>query len=478
MLPEAARRDAMRGRHPRRCGYDGRERNELPPGREDVVEDRRSRGRRSGGLGLARGRWRFAGPVAVGLLAVVLVGCPSTADPPATTITVEGRVLAREGTPLAGVLVHAQGELTTTEADGGFRLEGIEPPYTLTLGSGGSSPWVHAYEGLTATAPLLVPKGPQADAYVSWLGGAFLGLGNLPDDERVIVGVEGIAAPAFGLGEAGGGATSYLASVWWYGPGATVPARVHALRARVDAQGYPIAYFGYDVHDVTVTNGGTTVHDVLLNQVVPDSRLDGTVAVAGGGLLTNTQVLARFDASYGLLVATAPASATLNAPVPDIGDGSVVAVAEAEYAYGKTVAWTSVPVGPPFVLEVPTPPQLLAPVPGVADVTAATEFRAEGGPAGGRLFVWEPNAPADGPTLAVTTAADAARMPDVTPLGLALVPGGRYRWSVRALAAENYAAAVSVPAIDRGLLVYGVLGTVPQDGAIAASTSRVMTLAP
>jgi hypothetical protein len=79
-----------------------------------------------------------ASRIGVGLLAVVLVGCPSTVDPPATTITVEGLVLASEGTPLAGVLVHAQGELTTTEADGGFRLEGIEPPYTLTLGSGGT----------------------------------------------------------------------------------------------------------------------------------------------------------------------------------------------------------------------------------------------------------------------------------------------------------------------------------------------------
>lgn len=408
----------------------------------------------------------------------MLVGCPSAGDPPATTITVEGRVLAFEGTPLAGVLVHAQGELTTTEADGGFRLEGIAPPYTLTLGSGGSDPWVHAYEGLTGPAPLLVPKRPEGEAYASWLGGALLGLGALPDDERVIVGVEGIAAPAFGLGEAGGGATSYLASVGWYGPGASVPARVHALRAQVDAQGYPTAYLGYDVRDVTLTNGGATVNDVQLNQVVPDSRLDGTVAVAGGGLLEYTHVLARFGASYGLLVAATPASATLNVPVPDIGDGSVVAVAEADYAHGTTLAWTSVPVGPSFALEVPTPPQLLAPVPGVADVTAATEFRAEGGPAGGRLFVWEPNAPADGPRLAVTTAADAARMPDVTPLGLALVPGGRYRWSVRALAAENYAAAVSVPAIDRGYLLYGVLGALPQDGAIAASTSRAMTLAP
>ncbi|MBW6456139.1 MAG: carboxypeptidase-like regulatory domain-containing protein [Trueperaceae bacterium] len=91
-------------------------------------------------MDVARGRWRVDGCVAVGLLAVVLVGCPSTVDPPAATITVEGLVLASEGTPLAGVLVHAQGELTTTEADGSFRLEGIEPPYTLTLGSRGTTP--------------------------------------------------------------------------------------------------------------------------------------------------------------------------------------------------------------------------------------------------------------------------------------------------------------------------------------------------
>jgi hypothetical protein len=80
--------------------------------------------------------------------------------------------------------------------------------------------------------------------------------------------------------------------------------------------------------------------------------------------------------------------------------------------------------------------------------------------------------------MALTTVADTAQLPDETPLGLALVPGGRYTWSVRALAAENYLAAVSVPAIDRSTLIYGVLGTVPQDGAIATTASRSMTLAP
>ena len=436
---------------------------------------RRGRGRAVGWLAVGR---RAVARLAAALLAVLLVACPNTVAPPAATITVDGRVLAVVGTPLAGVLVHAQRKLTTTGADGAFRLEGITTPYTLTLGSGGAAPWVHAYEGLTSATPLLVPTGPTFGWYRGWLGGDFLGLGALPDDEHVIVGVEGIASPALGLGFASGGATSYMASVAWQGPGATAPVRVHALRVQVDAQGQPIAYFGYDVRDVTLVDGGTTVSDVLLNQVVPNSRLDGTVTVAGGGLLTFTHVLARFGASYGLVVSVAPASAMLNPPVPDVGDGSAVAVAVAEYAYGTTVAWTSVPVGPTFALEVPTPPQLLAPLPGIADVTAATEFRAEGGPAGGRLFVWEPNSAADGPKLALTTAADAARMPDVTPLGLALVPGGRYEWHVRAVAAENYAAAVSVPPIDRSLLLYGVLGTVPQDGAIATSAFRAMTLAP
>jgi hypothetical protein len=168
----------------------------------------------------------------------------------------------------------------------------------------------------------------------------------------------------------------------------------------------------------------------------------------------------------------------VNAPAPAIGDGSVLAVAEATFAHGTTLAWTSVPVGPTFALEVPPPPQLLAPVPDAAGVTSADAFRVEGGPAGARLFVWRPVAAVDGPTLALTTAGDTARLPDVTPLGLALGPGGRYSWSVHAVAAENYAAAISTPSIDRGLLVAMLPETVPQDGAIATTSSRKLTLAP
>ncbi len=468
----------MHERHLHLGGYDGRERIELPLGREDAMEGRRDRIGRSGGMGVARGRWRAIARIAVALLAVVLVGCPSTGDPPATTIAVEGRVLALDGTPLAGVLVHAQGELTTTEADGGFRLEGIEPPYTLTLGSGGTDAWVHAYEGLTTASPLLIPTGSGYSGYAASIAGSLLGLGALPDDERVIVGVEGISAPLMGYGSARGGDTSYSGWAAWRQPDATAQARVHALRVQVDAQERPLAYLGYDDPEVTLEHGKTTTTDVLLNQPVADSRLEGTVSVAGGGILAQTHVLARFGASHGLLFYLGPASAAMSVPAPEIGDGSVVVVAEATYAHGTTLAWTSVPVGPAFALDVPVPPQLLAPVAGAADVSGATVFRALGGPTGGRLFVWEPQSAADGPSLALTTAADAAQLPDVTPLGLALVPGGRYSWSVHALAAENYLAAVSVPPIDRGQLIFGALGTVPQDGAIAAASSRAMTLAP
>jgi hypothetical protein len=300
----------------------------------------------------------------------------------------------------------------------------------------------------------------------------------LPADERVIVGVEGTSAPVLAYGGAQGGDSSYSGFATWFRPGATAQARLHALRIRLDTDGRPLAYFGYDDPEVTLVDGAIAKADVLLNQVVPNSRLEGTVAVAGGGVVSTTFLLARFGASYGLLFYGAQGSATLSVPAPEIGDGSVVAVAEATYAHGTTLAWTSVPVGPAFTLDVPVPPQLLAPVVGAADVSGATEFRALGGPTGGRLFVWEPLSAADGPRMALTTAADTARMPDVSPLGLALVPGGRYTWRVRALAAENYLAAVSVPAIDQSTLIYGGLGTVPQDGAIATTSSRAMTLAP
>ena len=455
------------------------------------MEGRRSRAGRSGGSGSARrtegGAWgggrrrrapaRAAVAISVSLLAALLVACPNTVAPPAT-ITVDGVVLGIDGVPLAGVLVYAQGELTTTGADGAFRLEGITAPYTLTLGSGGTEGWVHAYEGLTATAPLLVPTGPALDGYTAGIQGALLGIGALPDDEIVSVGVEGTSAPVLGYGGATGSGASYGGVAFWRTPGTQAPARVHALRIQVDAQGSPLAYFGYDVRDVMLVDGAITTADVQLNLPVADARLEGTVTVASGGVATGTRVLARFGASYALPFYGGPAATVLSLPAPDVGDGSVVVVAEAGYPHGTTLAWTSVPVGPAFAFEAPTPPHLLAPAPNAAGVTAATEFRAEGGPAGGRLFVWYPVAASDGPRLALTTAADTARIPDVTPLGLTLVAGGRYEWRVHALAAENYEAATSVPAVYGAIFMFGALGAIPQDGAIASSTVRTMTLAP
>jgi hypothetical protein len=203
------------------------------------------------------------------------------------------------------------------------------------------------------------------------------------------------------------------------------------------------------------------------------------VAVAGGGVLSLHARCWRGSANPTAFWSTGgPASATLSVPVPEIGDGSVVVVAEATYAHGTTLAWTSVPVGPAFSLDVPAPPQLLAPVAGAADVSGATEFRALGGPTGGRLFVWVPQSAADGPRVALTTAADSRADAGRDAAGLALVPGGRYQWSVRALAAENYLAAVSVPAIDRARWRSGCSARSRRTARSPPASSRGMTLAP
>lgn len=114
----------------------------------------------------------------------------------------------------------------------------------------------------------MLPDGAQSDAYAASITGSPLGHGALPDDERVIAGVEGIAAPVFCLTEVANGATSYSGWAAWRGPGASAQARLHALRIQVDAEGRPLACFVYDDPEVTLVNGAITTTDVLLNQLV------------------------------------------------------------------------------------------------------------------------------------------------------------------------------------------------------------------
>jgi hypothetical protein len=424
-----------------------------------------------------RAHW-LAG-VALLLVIPLLGGCPGPGAQ-VVTIDVEGRVVAYDGTPLAGVLVHADGGLTTTRSDGTFTLEGVASPYTLTLGGGGSEPWVHAYEGLTSAAPVLAPNAVVNLALTSgFVTGSVWGGSQLASDQVVVVCVEGRVFPVRGCGRADGGDVSYYATAGWSG-GAVAPVRVHAVRMRVDALGRPIAYLGYETHEADLLHEASTTVDVLPLGALDASRFHGTIVPAGGGVLLWSGAWVRLDEDLSVPFFTQmPGAGYLDMNAPHLGDGSAFVAANVNHPTGWVLGWLTTPITEVFDLRLPEPPSLLGPVDGTLGVTADTEFRAIGGPSGAKEFSWSPLTGVGGPVVSLTTASDAVRLPDPTVLGFEFVPGGAYDWRVSGVAADGLDAAAAVPTVSWMYFMYtGDLFDLPDAGAIATSLTRTVTLAP
>jgi hypothetical protein len=421
----------------------------------------------------------WARAAAVVGVAVALVGCPGPGAPVAT-IDVEGRVVAFDGTPLAGVLVHADGLVTATGADGAFTLEGVASPYTLTLGGGDAEPWVHAYEGLRTAAPVLAPHTTESPfSFAGTVTGTVWGGSQLASDQVLVVCVEGRAFPVRGCRRVEGGATTYNAMAGWSG-GAVAPVRVHALRMRVDALGRPVAYLGYQTHEADMAHEASTSVDVLPLGALDASRFHGTIVPAGGGTLLWSGAWVRLDEDLGLPFFTQmPGAGYLDMNAPHLGDGSAVVAAHADHPTGWAFGWLTTPIAQEFDLRLPEPPSLLGPVDGTLGVTAATEFRAIGGPTGAKEFRWSPRSGVGGPVVSLTTANDVARLPDPTVLGFAFVAGGAYDWRVAGVAADGLDSAVGVPVLDWLYVAFaGDLFGLTGAGAIATSLTRTVTLAP
>ena len=430
---------------------------------------------------VATGRARWLTGAGLLLALLLLAGCPGPGAQ-VVRIDVEGRVVAFDGTPLAGVLVHADGELTATRADGTFTLAGVASPYTLTLGGGDTEPWVHAYKGLTSATPVLAPNtdAGHLPTFSGSVTGTVWGGGQLPSDQVVVVCVEGRIFPVQGCRWARGGDTSYTLPAFWRGGGAIAPVRVHALRMRVDGFGRPIDYLGYETHEADVMHEASTSVDVLPQGALDASYFHGTIVPAGGGVLVASNAWVRLDKDLALPFFTQmPGAGYLEMSAPHLGDGGAVVAAFADHATGWAFAWLTTPISQAFELRLPEPPSLLGPVDGATGVTAATEFRAIGGPAGAKEFRWSPRFGVGGPAVSLTTARDVARLPDPTVVGLAFVPGGEYDWSVNGIAADAVDAAAAVSYMPLVYVVYGWgLYDLPEAGAIATSLTRTVTLAP
>ena len=414
--------------------------------------------------------------LAVFVLAALL-GCSSPA--PGHTITVLGRVEAPVVGPLANVLVHLQGTLTATAADGTFRVEDVSVPYTVTIGVDGSEPWVHAFEGMTTPNPVLAPRDAAVDDFYTVVRGTVWGGAPLAADESVLVCVEGVEVVAVGCGRAYGGATAYAALVVWTGATA-VSVRVHALRTRVTPAGWPSAYLGR-----TSYSSIALTHLVEFERnVVPTGPMggivdvQGAVAVAGGGVLEAVVIGVPVSETLSLpvYVGAWPAGETTIA-VPDYGGDGFHVAARGAIGGQDASAWASFATGEAFELSLRAPPVPVSPAVDAPGVTTATPFTVFDDGALARQFHWLPTITGSAPEVSVTTTRTTAYLPDVAALGMSLVVGNNYFWDVTAIDAADLATAARVAGVD--FFAYGMGGPGPATrAAMAAGPSRRFTLAP
>ena len=419
---------------------------------------------------------------AIAAVLLLLVGCGA---PPAPTATVRGTVFMGPNVPVAGVLVHAQGRLVTSDGEGRFVLDDIATPYTLTVASTGTPPWAQVFDGLTATAPVLalsLPNYPWAmpGAFrTARVTGATPNANPLPPGQRLEVCVAGLDAVVLGCDTVVAGADSYdLDARWWAAGDADV--RLHALLLQVDADDRPTGVLGYGTLPLTLTANATLVRIAPSGPPPPAVAVQGTVAVAGGGVLQAVVAGVRVDdAALLRMYGGQPPSSTIGFVAPDVGPSGLQVLAVAQFPTGVGYAWALVDPSAPFDLALPAPPPQLAPVDGATGVTPTTSFTAVGDGDGVYQFAWQETGVGDGLTVRLLTRRTSVTLPDLAPVGLAWSAGGTYGWSVAAWSAADVDEAAALDAQGAGLqllVTYGV--GVDADGWIAGSGQREVTLAP
>jgi hypothetical protein len=415
--------------------------------------------------------------------ALLLTACGA---PPAPTVTVQGRLLMGPGVPVAGVLVHAQGRLVTSDGDGRFVLSGLTMPYTLTVASTTDQAWAHVFEGLSTVTPVLRPAVPQVPwaqpgaRHTARITGATPNANPLPPGQRLEVCVEGMGAVVSGCDTVEAGGDAYELDALWWTPGG-VDVRLHALHLQVDAEDRPTGVLGYGTLPLTLAANATLVRIAPSGPPPASVALQGSFALAGGGVLETLFVGVRVgDQGVVPLYLGPPSGATIGFVSPVLGPSRLHVAAQVTFPAGHGYGWAVVDPRASFGLALAAPPQPLAPADGATAVTAATPFTVLGDADRVYEFTWRQTGTVDGMSVRLLTRSTSVTLPDLTPVGLAWAAGGTYGWSVAAWSATSVdeAASLAVQGADLELLLaYGV--GVDADGWIAGtSPRRAVTLAP
>lgn len=347
--------------------------------------------------------------------------------------TVRGRVIDFWGHPIPNVPVEIGGEVTLTDADGGFTVADVAAEYDASLVVDYLAPtrriygWV--YQGLTRRDPTLqVYTGlPLRDTYfaASFTTVPFEADWNL---DLSFGGRDGTSIYE-DVGENGIGQTT----IEWRGADTTTSTAHGLLWQNDSATGLPTAYLAYDSVGVALTEASSAEVSLdLTAEAIVSGNLRGEV-LGGAGDRYNAAFV-RFTTGAAIeVVHEYEPSSPFSYLVPSLPSSSLTFVAAAGSAYQPPFALAHVDglaAGQDIEVTIPAPSTLLLPAADAIDVNQETPFQFLASPdSGGAVVVYIKRVDYfDG--LFVVTAREELTIPEVVGGAFSLQPGSPYFWWV------------------------------------------------
>ena len=386
-------------------------------------------------------------------------------DVPAA-IDVSGRVIGSDLVPIAGVNVTIGAKSALTNADGGFTISSVPPPYDLTAVAPSPKKVGVLYQGLTRRDPTILMPGMTASTSTGTLTGNVTGgnpLGAADEVTRLIFGSPDI--PDWLVNNAQTNVTSnpYTLNPSWVGPSATT-GTVHVLQWRLDANNRPASFTGYaSTPGVSISSGGTASADLVMS-APPASTIGGTIHLAPSLSYFGQTLSIVFPGTPPTFLGADTPSGSFSYPFPDVSGATATLIATALYA-GTNVSATELagisPGTANVVVDLPTPCTAVVPADHATNVGTTTDFTWT--PMTGTVYVLFLLGSGTSPSYFVFTAATSARIPDLSAQGLGL--SGAFRWDVNAFgpvaSVDDLAGAAALHLVGAGSYFGGT--TSPRD---------------
>lgn len=398
-----------------------------------------------------------------------------------TSLTIAGRVASVNAGSISGAKVSSQGVEATTDGTGAFSLAGLAVPYDLSIWNT-TGEWVHIYEGLTTSQPLVSP--PYASSSVFYISRSATLTGNLTGgqipvdvDQHVLVCVEGLTVVVLQCDFVSTGGTSYAMNINWR-TFADLDVRVHALQIEHDGvAGFPVAYRGYTSAVLTLTDGVPASADLDLGTALATTavavELESPLPI--GGMVAGVE----FGPNLLMLVAAPTSGATSHEVLMPVIDGVSYTFAAGVTASQPGLGWTRGVTGSTATVELPNILQSVSPPDGTTGVTTATSFTVVNPDGGPITHTWR-QVPGDF-AIGLTTMNSSSTLPDLAPYGLTLPAGTDLRWQPFAHSGTSSEGASIGNDQLYSILSLAILGAapaLPDSGTFVVGEEREFTTAP